>query len=88
MRIRYLEGGDTASPSSKALVAGNVAVQRRFRQDHVVRTPSACMADRLELVALALPPRSLPTARRAVRDHQEPGAVSVKRGPLPAGSLL
>lgn len=64
MFIPYLGGGDAARQISKALVASNVAAPRRFRQDHVVRTPSPRMADRLELVALALPadcaPESLP----------------------------
>ncbi|MGF6267326.1 hypothetical protein OKW49_008320 [Paraburkholderia youngii] len=66
MRVADLTGGDTAGPSSDAMVASNVARQRRFRQDHVVHTSSPCMADRLELVALALPadcaPESLPVS--------------------------
>ncbi|MGF6439532.1 hypothetical protein [Paraburkholderia youngii] len=64
MRARCLENGGAERPSSVSWVASNVAAQRRFRQDHVVRTSSLRMADRLELVALALPadaaPESLP----------------------------
>jgi hypothetical protein len=64
MFIPYLGGGDAATQFSKAPVASNVAAQPRFRQDPVVRTSLPRMANRFELVALALPadcvPESLP----------------------------